>query len=109
MTLTNLTKTISYETRARFFWSLVVISAMSFVIYIYAVYATANNVSVRQNLEKQISAISSDLNALEFTYIELKNSVTLELANNYGFKEVRNPLYISRNHSTSLSFNTTNR
>jgi len=105
----NKTKIISYDNRARFFWVLVGVSILSLFVYIYAIHATARNVADRQELEKQVADLSSDLNSLEFAYIELRNDVTIELAYNYGFREVKNPLYISRTRQSSLSFNTLNR
>ena len=104
--MTNKTRTISYDNRVRFFWTMVVVSILSIFIYVYAVNATARNIVTRQSLERQIGNISANLNSLEFAYIELKNNVTIELAYYYGFKEVKNPLYVSRTNRASLSFNT---
>jgi len=102
-------KTISYESRVQFFWVLTGISVLSLFVYIYAVASTAKNIALSENLEEKITSVLSELEPLEFTYIELKNSVTLELANSLGFKEIKNPLYISRNEAPSLSFNTVRR
>ncbi|KKT14688.1 MAG: hypothetical protein UW76_C0027G0004 [Parcubacteria group bacterium GW2011_GWF2_44_8b] len=49
------------------------------------------------------------LDSLEFAFVELKNNITIELAQDYGFKEVKTPLYVSRARPTSLSFNTLSR
>lgn len=98
-----------YDYRVRFFWVLAIVSILSVFIYIYAINAISRNIAVRQNLEKQIASASANLDSLEFAYIELKNSVTIELAYQYGFQEVKNPLYVSRAHPASLSFNTLNR
>jgi len=106
--MTNKTKIISYDTRVRFFWTLVTFSIISLCVYMYAISATARNIAVRQGLERQIAHISTSLDSLEFTYIGLKNNVTLELAYQHGFREVKNPLYVSR-RLTSLSFNTLSR
>lgn len=99
------TGAISYDSRVRFFWGLVTLSIFSLVIYVYAINVTARNVAMRQDLERQIAEVSVNLNSLEFAYIELKNNVTMELAHTYGFREVKNPLYVSR-RPVSLSFNT---
>ena len=85
---------------------LAVVSLMSFSIYIYAIHAIARNIVVRQGLEKQIAEVSTKLDLLEYSYIELKNDVTIELAYLHGFQEVKDPLYVSRSRNTSLSFNT---
>ena len=107
--MSNKTRTISYDNRVKFFWTLVAISVLSLSFYIYAINATAKNIALRQDLERQVVKISTNLDSLEFGYIELKNNVTLELAYLYGFKEVRSPLYVSRSNTASLSFNTRQR
>ena len=84
--MTNRTKTIPYDYRFFTFLFLISLSILSFCVYIYAVNATARNVATRQESERQIAKISTDLDALEFAYIELKNNVTMELAYEYGFK-----------------------
>jgi len=105
----NRTRTLSYDYRFKIFVVLVSLSILSFGYYIYAIYATASNVAARQESERQIAKISTNLDALEFGYIELKNNITMELAYEYGFKEVKSPLFIPRTRSTSLTFNTLDR
>lgn len=102
-------KIISYDNRARLFWVMTTISVLSLFVYIYSINNIARNIAVRQTLEKQITHISTNLDSLEFAYIELKNNVTLELAYHHGFKEIKDPLYVSRDHGTALSFNTLDR
>ena len=99
------TKTISYTHRAYFFWAMAFLSILSLAIYIFAINATARNIAHGQEFERQIAQIGDGLGSLEFTYIGIKNNVTLELAHQYGFKEVRNPLFVSRSSTNSLSFN----
>lgn len=103
------TKIISYEHQVRFFWILVVISVLSLFVYIYAINATARHVALRQGLERRMTDASARLDALEFAYIALKSNITIELAHQYGFREVKNPLYISRARPVSLSLNTLDR
>jgi hypothetical protein len=94
-----------YERRVRLFWILVSVSMLSFLVYIYAINATSRNIARGDDLERQLAEMSADINTLEFSYIELKNDITLELARDYGFKEARTPLYVSRTRDT-LSLNT---
>lgn len=105
----NRTKTLSYDYRFKVFAVLVSLSVLSFGLYIYAIYATASHAATRQEAERQITKIVANLDVLEFSYIELKNNITMELAYEYGFKEARSPLYIPRTRSTSLTFNTLRR
>lgn len=85
------------------------VSILSLCIYIYAINTTARNVASRQDLERQIADLSVRLDSLEFAYIGLKNNVTIDLAYQYGFREARKPLYVSRIQTASLSFNTPDR
>ncbi|KKQ83590.1 MAG: hypothetical protein UT07_C0002G0002 [Parcubacteria group bacterium GW2011_GWB1_38_8] len=103
------TRTISYEHRIHLFWTFITISILSLSFYIYAINAAARHIAERQDLEKQIAEIETNLNSLEFAYIELKNNVTIELAYQYGFREARVPLYVSRTSPASLSFNTSDK
>lgn len=96
-------KAISYEQRANFFWFMVCASILSLFIYFYSVSAMARNTAIRQNLEAQLADTGGRIGGLEFSYIELKNSITSELAHQYGFREIRNPLYVSRNAANSLT------
>lgn len=104
--MTKKIKTISYDHRASLFWFLVATALLSLLIYIYSINTIARNIAVRQNLEEKITQTTANLATLEFNYIELKNNVTIELAQSHGFKEVKDPLYVSRSPSASLSFNT---
>lgn len=99
------TKTISYNHRVRVFWTLLAISGLALFVYIYTINVTARNIAERQLLERRITEISTDLDSLEFAYVKLKNGVTLEVAHQHGFRETKNPLYVSRSSAASLSFN----
>lgn len=103
--MTTRTKTISYTHRAYFFWAMAALSVLSLAIYVFAINATARNIARGQEFERQIAQIGDSLDSLEFTYIGIKNNVTLELAHQYGFREVKNPLFVSRSSDNSLSFN----
>lgn len=98
-------KTISYNHRIQAFWTLIAISGLALFAYIYTINITARNVAEREGLEREIARISADLDSLEFAYVKLKNSVTLEVALQRGFKETKNPLYVSRTSVATLSFN----
>jgi len=103
------TKTLSYDQRLQTFWSLIFILSACLVIYIFAVNGAVRNTVVRQNLEKETTNLSARIGELEFSYIAMKNKISLNLAYERGFKEVVSPVYISRSASRSLSINTINR
>ena len=103
-------KSISYEDRERFFWFLTAMSLGALLVYVYAINASAHNIAIRQNLERELSEERVELSTLEFQAIALKNSVTLEVAEAHGFREVSEPLYVSRGAGTpSLTLNTVTR
>jgi hypothetical protein len=102
-------RAITFEDRQRFFWFLVSVSLFSLVLYFYAVNATAHHIAVRQNLESEVAEVNSRLSSLEFSSIALRNAITLEIAHEYGFSEVKEPLYVSRSTPASLTLNTVTR
>lgn len=101
--------TISYDLRAKVFWSLALIAFASVILYIYGVNATARNIASRQHLERELLELSHSVQALEFSYIKLANNVTLESAYERGFKEEKTPLFVSRSKAQALTLNTINR
>ncbi len=98
-------KTISYDSRRYLFYILALMATASLVIYVYAVNSIARNVAVVENLEGEVAEMVVELSSLEFQYISLKNEITLQLAEQYGFKEARNPVYVSRSVGTALTWN----
>lgn len=102
-------RALSLEDRQKAFWFLVSVSVFSLFIYVYAINAAAHHIAVRQNLEREVAQMESHLSSLEFASIELKNSITIETAREYGFAEVKEPLYVSRNTLNSLTLNTVTR
>ncbi|MBX4189309.1 hypothetical protein KW785_01780 [Candidatus Parcubacteria bacterium] len=102
-------KTISYDTRVRTFWTLTLIGVVSLALYVYGVLATVHHTVARQALQAQVSELTTQVSELEFKAIALKNEVNLNLAMSRGFKEVTDPLFISRSAAKSLSFNTPGR
>jgi hypothetical protein len=104
--MTHQAKAISYEARAKVFWTLILIVVITLGLYIYSVSTTIRNTAARQILETKVSHLNADLGLLEFAYIEKRNEVSLELAYEYGFIEARNPIYVSRTPGSALTMNT---
>lgn len=96
---------ISYDQREKAFWFLALISLLSLGVYFYAINSTAHSIAMRQHLEREVADLSTELSSLEFAAIELRNSITIELAEQHGFKEVKKPLYVSRDREDSLTLN----
>lgn len=102
-------RALSLDDRERMFWFMAMVSLFSLGIYVYAINAAAHHIAVRQNLEREVAEVESKLSSLEFAAIELRNAVTIEVAREYGFTEVKEPLYVSRNTPQSLTLNTVTR
>lgn len=98
-------KAISYDNRANIFWFIVSLSLLSLFVYFYAIHSIARSTAMRQNLEAQVVDAAGRIGTLEFAYIELKNNITSEVAESYGFKEARKPLYVSRTTGSALTLN----
>ena len=99
------TASLSLDTRANYFWFMAGVSVLSLFVYFYAINAIAHNTALRQNLEAQVADASGRIGSLEFAHIELKNSITSEVAHSYGFQEVKTPLYVSRTAGSLVTVN----
>lgn len=100
------TKIISYEARTRIFWMLISIMVASAGLYLFALTATVRNTALRQNLELAVSDLGSKESSLEYSYINLKNKISLEVAYAQGYQDISHPIYISRAESSALTMNT---
>lgn len=100
---------ISYDMRTKVFWFLVATLVALISVQIISIGSTTKNVAERQRLEKVVLDATARAGELEFAYIELKNTVGIEMASNLGFKEVKAPSYVSRVSPDSLGTLTFNR
>jgi len=95
-------------TEKKIFWSLFSISAIFIIFYGYFLNSAMMNAVSRQNMEKEITILSSNVNTMEFQYLNLKNSVTLDLAKTKGFVAVSSDKFAvidSAQKNLSLSIN----
>ncbi len=67
------------------FWGLTATIILMSVMYMYFVNKTVWNVVARQNIEKNMSAMSSKLSDKEFQYINSVSAITMDTANRMGF------------------------
>ena len=98
-----------YDTRARVFWILISALVCLVFIHIFAVGSTTRNIALRQELEKEAISLGAEIGTLEFTHIGLKNTIDLDLALSQGYKEAKNPTYVSRIGFSGLGKLTLNR
>ncbi|MCI0533122.1 hypothetical protein L0Y49_02785, partial [bacterium] len=50
----------------------------------------------RERLEKEKTALSSSVGALESEYLSLRNGISFEYAEMVGFKQADEPIFVSR-------------
>jgi cell division protein FtsL len=85
------------------FWTVIFLS----LVYVYFMNQTVFNVAKRANLEQEIVVRNSNISDLEFKIIALKNNIDIKLAYSLGYKDMKDPRYVSKTPATALlSFNT---
>jgi len=94
--MTKRTRILSYEGRIRAFWMLVAVAVITLGIYMYGVNSAVRNTALREKLETESENLAVELSEKEFTYIALKNDISLDLAYERGFKDVSKPVFITR-------------
>lgn len=99
-------RAISYDRRVQMFWAMVGMVLLLSALYVYAVHATTRKTALREDLEGRLLTLATETSALEFSYIEKKNGVNIDVAYAAGYKDVTNPKYVSRSRVSTLSLNT---
>ncbi|KKU26202.1 MAG: hypothetical protein UX39_C0011G0016 [Candidatus Magasanikbacteria bacterium GW2011_GWA2_46_17] len=93
--------------RGNIFWSLAVGLVVVLGLYLYFLSNTIYTAVVRQQTEKAIAVLEESIGGLESSYLNLKNTVTIEVARDKGFTDIFATQYISRKSlGRSLSLNT---
>jgi hypothetical protein len=96
----------SYIREETIFWGLVSLLFASVALYGYFVNLTIFNVADRMKTQSEITRLNSELGAMEFDYLSLKRSVTMEKALSMGFTEVQDTVFVSHDDTAkSLSLN----
>lgn len=79
------------------FWSMATGIFILASMYVYFVGKTTVNTFARQTAQSEIVALNSDLSATEFEYISSKANVTMDLAQELGFKSAdKQTLFVTR-------------
>ena len=85
-------------------WSLFSVFVLLLVSYGFFVSSSMSNAVERQNISKENITLNSEINSMEFAYLEAKNSITMDLALKEGFIAVNNQKFVSVTPvSTNLS------
>jgi hypothetical protein len=85
------------------FWTAFSIIILLFVSYGFLVNRTILNAISKESMNKEISTINSQVNSLEFQYLNIKNSINMNLALSKGFVAVSNENFAELSSSKSLS------
>lgn len=82
--INNRIENIEYK-EERIFWVLFTIFVSFIVSYGFLWNNIMMNGVAKQRMEKEMASLGSVVNTLEFQYLNLKNNVTMELAQSKGF------------------------
>jgi len=74
----------------------IVLALLLCAAYGYFLHRAISNVMARENTLKEVASLDIRLNELEFSYIALQNSVSLEDAYERGFVDIEAPVFVSR-------------
>lgn len=101
------TKTLQkfHINQTHIFWACVGIIAMLIFSYIYFVNITIFHTADRSNIEESITDLKSSISQLELELIDETRTVTLEEAYDLGFRDVKSPVFVKRDHNTRLTIN----
>ena len=92
----------------KIFWTLFSLFVFLLVFYGIEINNTITNAVSKQNMEKEMITLNSDINSMEFDYINAKNKITLDYANSLGYVSIPNDKFASisiNNNSLSLHLN----
>jgi len=75
------------------------------ILYMFLVNGAVFNVVAREDIENQLATINARVSELEFEYIGLRNSITIQYAYDRGFRDVTNTTFAERTPRSNLSLN----
>lgn len=102
----NLNKFINQISIEAVFWSGIGLILILFVVYGMLINQTVRNIVSREKIIGEIAEINSKIADYESKLLTLSNAVTLEVAYEKGFVDVKNVIYLKKRQSVgSLSFN----
>lgn len=104
----NQLEKIEYREK-KLFWTLFSLFIFFVISYGFLLNNTMMNAVAKQNMEKEMVSLNSDVSSLEFQYLNIKNSITLDLAlSDKGFVSVSSNKFAiidSASKNVSLSIN----
>ena len=82
--------------KKRIFWILVVSIASLIILYGYFVSYSIINVVLREEVEQELTRVTTRISDLEFQYLSKKSSINLALAHSLGFQNISQKQFVSR-------------
>ena len=76
--------------------SLLTLIALLVGMYIFFVSSSIVNALVREEIEQKITATYSHMSDLESKYLAQQNTITLQLAYELGFSDIKNKTFVTR-------------
>ncbi len=88
------------------FWIAIAAAFLCAILYGYFLNAAIVNVVEREKAEEKMARLNSQIADLEFSYISLKNVISLDLAYSLGYQNAEGAKFISRKSGgKEISFN----
>jgi hypothetical protein len=78
---------------------------LSAVLYGVFLVETVVHTTYRQNTQRTISTLRTEVGDKETERVALKQGITVELAKSLGYVEMGNPQYLARSNSNKVSLN----
>ncbi len=79
----------------------------SVLFYIYLANSAVRTLTVLSKTKESMQSLSTEVSELESKRFSIDNNVNSDLASNFGFVEVKSPVFIMKNNPVSvLSLNT---
>lgn len=90
--------------KKKIFWALFSTFVFFTVSYGFLLVSIMTNGVAKQNMDHEMISLGSEVNSLEFDYLNLKNSITMDLAKSRGFVAVASDKFAVIDHTkTNLS------
>ena len=85
-----------FSLKKRIFLILVISIASLIILYGYFVSYSIINVVLREEVEQELTRVTTRISDLEFQYLSKKNSINLALAHSLGFQNISQKQFVSR-------------
>lgn len=93
-------QTTLYERERKWFFAALALVLVTVSLYMYFLSASVVHVVMRKEVDKEIASLSSDVGALEASYIEAQHSVSEDIASLKGYKKTEDKIFIDRTAGT---------